>query len=96
MALSAYSSTHLPGVAGGVVSVTGYTVIETGLREVKSASGSIKANSVTANEETTVVVNWGGSLEPGQLRIAVYKGGTASGTVGDSAVDVSFTALGDR
>ena len=96
MSASPYLSKHLPGIAAGVVSVTGSAIVQTGLKEVTGATGNIKADSVTANEETTVVANWGGSLNPGEVRLAVYKGGTASGTIGDSAVDVSFMAHGDR
>lgn len=96
MSASEYLSKNYPALARGVVAVTGSAIVETGLREIIGVSANIKADSLTANEETTVVVNFGGSLEPGQLRLAVYKGGTGSGTIGDSAVDVSFTAEGDR
>lgn len=101
MAASPYLSKHLPGVAGGVVSMAvadaGVKVISTGLREIRSATANLKQDGFTANEEGGVTVEWGTSdLEPGQLRLTVEKGGTAHGTAADSAVDVSFMAIGDR
>lgn len=96
MALSPYLSKHTPGLAHGVVSVTGSATITTGLRTIDAATANIKAQGVTANEESDVTVDWGGSIADGDLLITVEKGGTAHGTAGDSAVDVSFSAFGDR
>lgn len=101
MSASPFLSKHLPGVSSGVVSIpaadAGVAVIDTGLRVVKNATANIKADGVTANEESDVTVNWAVSgLEPNQIRVTVEKGGTAHGTAADSDVDVSFTAHGDR
>lgn len=101
MSANPYLSTHLPGVSGGSVDITaaetGIKVIDTGLREVRSATAVVKASGITANEESLVAVEWGlASLDPGQIRFVVEKGGTNHGTAADSAVTVAFLALGDR
>jgi hypothetical protein len=101
MSLSQYLSKHLPGMAGGSVSIAaadaGVATITTGLKEVRSASANLKQDGVTANEESAVTVEWGTTdLNPGQIRITVEKGGTNHGSAADSAVVVAFTAMGDR
>ena len=100
MSANAYLSKHLPGLSGGVVAIsaaeTGIKTIQTGLKEVRSATANLKASAIVANEEGIVTVNWGGSLNPGEILITVEKIGSASGDAADSAVDVAFVAMGDR
>ncbi len=101
MAASPYLSKHLPGMAGGEVAIAaasaGVATITTGLREIRSATANLKQDGVTANEESAVTVEWGTSnLEPGQIRVTVEKGGTNHGDAADSAISITFTAMGDR
>ena len=96
MSANPYLSKHLPGIAAGVVSMTSIKIIQTGLREVKSATANLKRDAVSANEESSVVVNWGAPLAPGEVRFRVQKGGTGHGNSGDTLLDVAFTAVGDR
>lgn len=100
MSANPYLSKHLPGMAGGVVAITaaevGIKTIQTGLREVRSATANLKTSAIVADEEGIVVVNWGGALNPGEILITVEKVGSASGDPADTAVDVAFTAMGDR
>lgn len=96
MSLSTYLSKHLPGVAAGVIPVTGSVTIATGLKTITGVTANIKAGGVTANEESDVTVQWGGAVPDGSILITVEKGGTNHGDAGDSAVDVSFMAHGDR
>ncbi len=100
MSASPFLSKLYPGIAGGEVTIpaadTGIVVITTGLREVRSATAVIKADTFAANEEADVAVNWGGSLNPGEIRVAVEKGGTNHGDAADSDVTIAFTAIGDR
>lgn len=101
MSLSPFLSKHLPGLAGGSVSIpaadAGVATITTGLREIKTATANLKQDGVTANEESAVTVEWGTTdLTAGQIRVTVEKGGTNHGDAADSVIDIAFTALGDR
>jgi len=100
MSANAYLSTHLPGMAGGVVAISaaeaGVKTIQTGLKEVRSASANLKTSAIVANAEGIVAVNWGGSLNAGEILLTVEKIGSASGDPADSAVEVTFVAMGDR
>lgn len=91
-------SKHIPGMSGGKVSVTGTLTVDTGLRNIRSAVACLGTDAV-ANEEATVTVKRVAQVrgEPGNAKIIlkVWKGGTASGTAGDSAVDVEWLAIGD-
>jgi hypothetical protein len=87
-------STHLPEVSGGVTAVgtTGIAIVDTGLREIQAVSAMLKANSITANEESHVIANW--TEGSPKVTFKVYKGGTGSGTIGDSAVNIVWMAFG--
>ena len=90
-------STHIPGLAGDVVAVTGTLIVDTGLRNMQSCCANLQAAAMTANEEATV--SWEELPQlPGstvKVKLYVWKGGTASGSAGDSAVNVSWIAMGD-
>lgn len=88
--MSAPKSTHIPEVAHGIAAVTGTLIVETDLRDIQTAVATLKATAIAANEESHAIVTWSGS----KLTIKVYKGGTASGTIGDSAVNVCWMAIG--
>lgn len=83
-------STHIPEFAAGSVSVTGSEVVKTGLREIQGCS-AVLDGTITANEESAVTATVQNANE---ILIRVYKGGTGSGTAGDSAVTVNWMALG--
>lgn len=95
--MTAPGSTHIPHFAGGVESVTDTLTVDTGLRDVQAVSATLAAD-VLANEEAHVTVSRVAQVEgePGNAKIIlkVWKGGTASGTVGDTAVNVEWMALG--
>lgn len=90
-------SQHLPGVSGGIESVTGTLVVNTGLKDVQAIHATLLTD-VAANEEAHVTVELteptAGSGGLYQATLKVWKGGTASGDAGDSAVDVSWMAFG--
>lgn len=97
MSASQFLSKHIPGLASGVQSVLGTADVQTGLKEITSATANLKTQAQVLNEEAKVHVDWGGSLDQGVIRLSVFKSGTINGaTVGDTAVDVSFLAHGDR
>ena len=104
MAASPFLSKHLPGVSGGTVQMVaadaGVAIVNTGLREVAACTANVKADTFTADEESVVGVNYapttGATLTSTQVRLVVEKGGTNHGDAADSAVDVSFIAIGDR
>lgn len=88
-------STHLPQVSGDIVNVLGTLDVDTGLRDLQTASVNLMG-ALVANEEATVT--WeklplvDGATQ--MIRIRVYKGGTGSGTLGDTSMPVSWSALG--
>ncbi len=90
-------SSHLPGIAGATESFTDSLIVDTKLLRLQSFTATLKAASVTANEES--IVHW--ELEPlvsgatQKIKLFVVKGGTAHGTVGDTPVDVSWIAIGE-
>lgn len=89
-------STHIPSMSGAIESITGSLVVDTGLRNVQTFVASLNASAVAANEES--IVHWslntlvGGETQ--KVTIYVKKGGTNHGDAGDSAVNVSWLALG--
>ena len=93
--MSAPLSTHLPQVSGAIESVLGTLDVDTGIRDVQTAGVNLMG-ALVANEESTVT--WeklplvDGATQ--MIRIRVYKGGTGSGTLGDTAMPVSWFALG--
>jgi len=95
--MSAPLSNHIPGVAGATESITASLVVNTGLQRLQSFVPSIQASAMSANEEATV--SWEEQArvagEPVKVKIFVWKGGTASGSAGDSAVNVSWIAIGE-
>lgn len=90
-------SKHIPQTAGGIESVTGSLEIDTGVRRLLAFAPALVATAIAANEES--IVTWaksGISASGTQLvTLYVFKGGTNHGDPGDSAVDVSWYALGD-
>lgn len=91
--MSAPLSSIYPGMSGGIESVTGSKVVDTGLTDILTCDATLMT-VVAANEESHVVAIK--SQNPGEnvkLTLTVTKGGTASGTAGDSAVDVAWWAL---
>jgi len=90
-------SDHIVGVAGAVESVTGTLVVDTGLKKLQSFAAALKLTTVAANEESIVTWEEVPPQNPGgtvKVTLYVWKGGTSSGTAGDSAVDVSWVAIG--
>jgi len=93
--MTAPINTHMPEFAQGVAALPAacVLVVDTGLRYLKSAVVAMKRDTITANEESHAIVNWvGGSSK---ITIKVYKGGTASGTIGDTACNVAWMAVGE-
>lgn len=94
--MTEHVSPHFPILAGGVESVTGSKEVDTGLREIQSFTASLNASALTANEEG--LVTWAVTSAEGastvKVTLYVWKGGTGHATAGDSAVNVSWTALG--
>ncbi len=90
-------SKHLPEVAGGTVAVTGSLVVDTGLRDLQSFSATIQG-VVVLNEESLVTYELVDQI-PGttrQVTIRVYKAGPIGhGSVGDSAMNVTWMAIGN-
>lgn len=88
-------STHIPGIAHGLEAVTGSAIIDTGLRNLEGFSACIQG-TVAANEESIVsfVPIAQSAGETAKVTVYVYKGGTAHATAGDSAVNVSWIAIG--
>lgn len=90
-------SPHTPLFAGGIESVTGSLEVDTGLRDIQTATVSM-INTITADEEG--IPSWKKTGGPGvdgrktaHITIYVWKHGANSGVAGDSAVDVSWIAL---
>ena len=86
---------HSPVLAGGIVSVDGTLVVDTGLHDILTANVDMVADAISANEESIVtwkLVDKSGDSETRKILISVFKGGTNHGTAGDSAVDVSWSA----
>jgi hypothetical protein len=88
-------STHLPEVSGDIESVTGTLTVETHLRSIQAISATLLTD-VAANEEAHVTAELVEPPAGGTYKaiLKVWKGGTASGTAGDSAVSVSWLAIG--
>jgi len=88
-------NTHMPEFAQGVAALPNacVLVVDTGLRNLKSAAVSMKRDTITANEESHAIVNF--TEGSPKITIKVYKGGTASGTIGDSACNVAWMAVGE-
>lgn len=89
-------SNHLPEVSGGTEAVTGTAIVDTGLKRIQAISATMLTD-VAANEEAHVTVSLidppaGGTYK---ATLKVWKGGSASGDAGDSAVDVSWMAIGN-
>lgn len=87
-------STHIPEFAGGLVAVTGEAIINTTLRNIRTVTAVFAENNFVANEEGKV------SIYPlpnvnGSLVVRVEKTGTNDGVVGDSSVDIWWSAVGE-
>lgn len=92
-------SRHLPQVAGAEVTVpaTGVLVVDTELRNLKSITATLSAAAIVANEESLIAIEKN-AAEPGgtqKVTVRVFKGGTAHGTIADTATKVFILALGD-
>lgn len=92
-------SPHYPSLAGNIVTVpaAGELVINTGLRELQTFVASIKLADPAANEEA--VLSWyipaGDELNAHRhVVVRIEKGGSGSGTIGDTATDIGWFALG--
>lgn len=94
--MSGNASTHMPHFAGGVESVTGTLTVDTGIRGPLQAAVATLATDEAANEECHVTVERAPIVggQNAKITLKVWKGGTASGTAGDSAVNVEWMALG--
>ena len=95
--MTAPVSPHFPILAGGIESVVGTFEVDTGLRKLQSFAANLVASSVTANEESKVTWLVTSAADAASVKVTLYvwKGGTADGSAGDSAVDVSWIALGE-
>lgn len=95
--MTAPVSPHTPILAGGIEAVTGTLEVDTGLRDLQSFAASLAADAMTANEEATVSWKVTSAADAASVKVTLYvwKGGTGSGSAGDSAVDVSWIALGE-
>lgn len=94
--MTAPVSKHSPILAGGEVAVTGSLEIDTGLRAIQTFVPSIMTDALVANEESKVTwkrTNTSGSTV--KVTLYVFKGGTNDGDPGDSAVTISWLALGE-
>jgi hypothetical protein len=90
-------SSHQPGISHGEEEITGSATIDTGLRTLKNFTPSLKEASITANEESILTWMPVAQTAGDTVKVIVYvtKGGTASGTAGDSAVTVAWLAVGE-
>jgi len=91
-------SQHTPLFAGGIESVTGSLEVDTGLRDIRTAVATM-INTVVADEEA--IVSWKQTGGPGvddrrsaYITLYVWKHAANTGVAGDSAVNVSWMALG--
>lgn len=89
--MSENRSTHLPAVAGGIETVTGTLVIDTGLREVQAIAHGLAQDAVAtaASTSVTLAAAVGGRVK---ATLKVWKADGA--TAGDTAAKVSWIALG--
>ena len=93
----AATSTHLPEVAGGIESINGEGIVNTGLRNIRTVSCVLQASNLVSNEEGKVCwypYQWD-SPGPKRIVIRVEKTGTNDSVLGDSAINVAWLALGD-
>ena len=88
-------STHIPEMAGDTIEVTGELEIKSGLRELQSVQLTLAEQNIVADEESKLT--WyrrNPKTLPGDFVIRVEKSGAGEGSLGDSAVKVSWLALG--
>lgn len=86
---------YYPGISGGIEDVTGELIVDTGLMEVFAISATL-LTAVAANEESDVAIELQDAVAgtTRKAKILVTKGGTNHATAGDSAVSVSWMAIG--
>ena len=88
-------STHIPGVAGDEITVTGDARVDTGLARITTVVTGLNESNIVPDEEASVSWYQRDVDPPGTIILRVEKGGANSGTLGDSPVQVSFIALGE-
>lgn len=88
-------STHLPGLAGALETVTGEMIVDTGLKDIQTVVVTPNETNIVPDEEATV--SWYPLPESSsKIVLRVEKGGANSGIVGTNPFKVSWLALGRR
>lgn len=85
-----------PGMDDGTVEVTGELQIRSTLTRIRSVQLTMAEQNLVANEESKLSWYQLDPLSaPGDFVIRVEKSGAGEGSVGDSAVKVSYLAFGE-
>lgn len=91
--MTAPMSTHLPEVSGGIETVTGSAVIDTGLRKVQSIVATLGAAAVATDATVAVTL-----VEPpagGKYKATLYVVNADGVTLGVTATPVHWLAIGE-
>jgi len=91
--MTAPMSTHLPEVSGGIATVTGSLVIETGLRKIKTIVATLGAAPIATDATVAVTL-----IEPpagGKYKATLQVVNADGVTPGVTATPVHWLALGD-
>ena len=97
-------SSHIPGLAGGIETLTGSLVVDTGLKTMQTFVCTMKADTITVTEESKVTWEELPQAAGETVKVTIYswKGGTVlGGTAGDTArvlvhLDASIAWCGVR
>jgi hypothetical protein len=88
-------SSHLPGISGGIVTVTGEAIVDTELRYIKSFVPSFNMNNFVPDEESKLSWYALPGSQTQQIVIRVEKGGANDGLLGTNPVQISWLAIGE-
>jgi len=88
-------STHIPGMAGDVVTVpnSGSVVVETELRKIQSATATLAEDAVAT--AASVSVEFGDPPEGGNQKLTIKTWAADGATAGSTAAKVSWIAMGE-
>lgn len=86
-------NSHLPEVAGGIATVTGSLIVDTGLRKLQSAVATLGADSTATDSIVTMTLE---TLVPGGTQKINIKVWAVDGTTaGVTATPVHWLAVGE-